>query len=148
MPSKRTPDQQREYERTRKRAYRAQKAAERERQHRERVDDDVQAPPARPSVGGVESIDGAKRRRAVADADRAEIARDVAAGRLVDRVEVERNLQRAFAAVRSALDSLPRIVAGAVPAEHATPVRAVVERETDRMIDGLRIDLSRDEVDP
>ena len=127
---KRTPAEQREYERTRKAEQRRRKAAAA-----------TAAAPPRPV--GTEHIDEAKRRRAVADADRAEIARDVAGGRLVDRETVERNLQRAFGTVRAALDSLPRALAGAVPAEHGPAVRAIAERETERVIDGLRVELRR-----
>ena len=135
MPAKRTPDEQREYERTRKREYRARKAAERERHHqRERVAD-------APTADG-ESIDGARRRRAIADADRAEIARDVSAGRLVDRETVIRTRARGLAAVRSALETLPRTIAAIVEPDHRARVRELVETEIDGAVEGLRVALA------
>ncbi len=133
---KRTPAEQREYDRTRKAEWRRQKAA---------AASPPRSPGAPPPRAGTETLDDAKRRRAVADADRAEIARDVAAGRLVDRETVERNLQRAFGSVRAMLDALPRALAGVVPAEHGPAVRAIAERETERTIDGLRVELQRPE---
>ena len=120
------------------REYRRKRKAEREGR--------IEPPaPVAPAPAAVEDINEAKRRRAVAEADRAEIARDVESGRLVSRETVERNLQRAFGAVRGALDGIPRALAAAVAAEHAPAVRAVAEREVDRVLDGLRVDLQQEE---